>query len=45
VSGTFTVFAAIGAAYVAFWQLREQRRNTEASNRQTEALRLKKGNL
>lgn len=42
VSGCFTVFAFMGAAYVAIWQLREQRKNTEASNRQSEALKLKK---
>jgi hypothetical protein len=42
VSGIFTVFAAMGAAYVAFWQLREQRKNAEHSNRQNEALKLKK---
>ena len=42
VSGLFTVFAAIGAAYVAFWQLRRQAENINDANRRNEVMKLKK---
>lgn len=42
VSGVFTILAAAGAAYIAFWQLRRQLENAAANNLHAEKLKLKK---
>jgi hypothetical protein len=42
VSGLFTLAAAIGAVFVAFYQLRRQGENAAASNLHSEKLKLKK---
>lgn len=42
VTGLFTLASVVGAALIATYQLRRQSENAQASNRQTEALRLKK---
>jgi hypothetical protein len=40
VSGAFTIVAAMGGAFVVFWQLRKQAENTARSNLQSEKLKL-----
>lgn len=42
VTGIFSLLAAIGAAFVVFWQLRKQAENTIKANRDNEAMKLKK---